>query len=99
MVNGMCGAPIVGCDTGLIQGFVNLGSGYYSRCATLDDLIAEGWAMVWDVKPNFCLGLVGYSWDTSILRSIQNEEFATMGGVNAAVYARGVSSEDMILIR
>lgn len=46
MVNGMCGAPIVGCDTGLIQGFVNLGSGYYSRCATLDDLIAEGWAMV-----------------------------------------------------
>ncbi|MCJ1347970.1 hypothetical protein MMC31_006200 [Peltigera leucophlebia] len=46
MVDGMCGAPIVGCDTGHVQGFFHLGSGYYSRCATLDDLITEGWAMV-----------------------------------------------------
>lgn len=42
----MCGAPVVGCDTGQVQGFFHLGSGYYARCATLDDLVAEGWALV-----------------------------------------------------
>lgn len=46
MVDGMCGAPIVGCETGHVLGFFHLGSGCHARCATLDDLIAEGWAMV-----------------------------------------------------
>lgn len=46
MVDGMCGAPIVCCDTGQVQGFFHLGSGYYARCSTLDNLVAEGWALV-----------------------------------------------------
>ncbi len=46
MVAGMCGAPIVGCETGDVQGFFHLGNGCHARCATLDDLIAEGWALV-----------------------------------------------------
>lgn len=46
MVDGMCGAPIVGCDTGDVLGFFHLGNGSYARSATLDDLIAEGWAVV-----------------------------------------------------
>ena len=46
MVDGISGAPIVGCNTGQVQGFFHLGSGYYALCATLDDLVAEGWALV-----------------------------------------------------
>ena len=41
MLDGMCGAPIVDCDTSHVQGFFHPGSGYYPRCATLYDLIAE----------------------------------------------------------
>lgn len=40
------GAPVVGCDTGHVQCFFPIASGYIARCATLDDLRAEGWAMV-----------------------------------------------------
>lgn len=46
MVDGMCGAPNVGCETGDVLGFFHLGNGSYARSAALDDLIAEGWAVV-----------------------------------------------------
>jgi hypothetical protein len=46
IINSMCGAPIVGCDHGELNGFFHLGSGHFAQYATLDDLIAEGWAIV-----------------------------------------------------
>ncbi|ELR07047.1 hypothetical protein VC83_03350 [Pseudogymnoascus destructans] len=41
--DGMCGAPIVDCKTGGVQGFFHLSDGLNCYAAHLDDLVAEGW--------------------------------------------------------
>jgi hypothetical protein len=46
IVAGMCGAPVVACKGGAVQGFFHLSDGHHAQCATLDDLTAEGWAIV-----------------------------------------------------
>lgn len=43
---GVCGAPIVDCDTGGVGGFFHLFDGTNSLTAHLDDLVAEGWQVV-----------------------------------------------------
>ncbi|KFY47121.1 hypothetical protein V494_00165 [Pseudogymnoascus sp. VKM F-4513 (FW-928)] len=40
---GMCGAPIVECETGGVAGFFHLSDGFNCLAAQLDDLVAEGW--------------------------------------------------------
>ncbi|TVY39746.1 hypothetical protein LOCC1_G005486 [Lachnellula occidentalis] len=42
---GMCGAPIVQCDTGGVGGFFHLSDGLTCITAHLDDLVAEGWKL------------------------------------------------------
>lgn len=46
LIDGLCGAPIVGIDSGDVVGFFHLAAGDYAHCAALDDLIAEGWTVV-----------------------------------------------------
>lgn len=46
LLDGLCGAPIVGIDTGNVAGFFHLAAGDYAQSAALDDLIAEGWGVV-----------------------------------------------------
>jgi hypothetical protein len=41
--DGLCGAPFVGEGTGNVAGFFHLANGDWAVCATLDDLVAEGW--------------------------------------------------------
>ncbi|KAI2731885.1 hypothetical protein CBS147332_1024 [Penicillium roqueforti] len=43
IAKGICGAPIVSCDTGGVTGFFHLFDGMNCLSATLDDLVAEGW--------------------------------------------------------
>ncbi|KAJ5723363.1 hypothetical protein N7488_001398 [Penicillium malachiteum] len=43
---GICGAPIVQCETGEVVGFFHLSDGMNCLTADLDDLIAEGWQVV-----------------------------------------------------
>ncbi|CAG7990596.1 unnamed protein product [Penicillium salamii] len=43
---GICGAPIVQCQTGEVGGFFHLSDGTNCLSADLDDLIAEGWQVV-----------------------------------------------------
>ena len=45
LADGMCGAPIVECDTGAVAGFFHLANGDHAVSAGLDDLIAEGWSI------------------------------------------------------
>lgn len=45
LIDGMCGAPFVECDTGAVAGFFHLANGDHAVCATVDDLIAEGWSI------------------------------------------------------
>ncbi|KAL5324693.1 hypothetical protein ACEPPN_009241 [Leptodophora sp. 'Broadleaf-Isolate-01'] len=42
---GMCGAPIVQCETGGVCGFFHLSDGLNCFTAHLDDLVAEGWQL------------------------------------------------------
>jgi hypothetical protein len=42
---GMCGAPIVQCETGGVGGFFHLSDGLNCLTAPLDDLVAEGWKL------------------------------------------------------
>jgi hypothetical protein len=42
---GMCGAPIVQCETGGVGGFFHLSDGLNCFTAHLDDLVAEGWQL------------------------------------------------------
>jgi hypothetical protein len=42
---GMCGAPIVQCETGGVGGFFHLSDGLNCFAAHLDDLVAEGWQL------------------------------------------------------
>jgi hypothetical protein len=42
---GMCGAPIVQCETGGVGGFFHLSNGLNCFTAHLDDLVAEGWQL------------------------------------------------------
>ncbi|CAG8139262.1 unnamed protein product [Penicillium salamii] len=44
--DGVCGAPMVDVDSGGVAGFFHLFNGFFATCATLDDLIAEGWGLV-----------------------------------------------------
>ena len=43
---GVCGAPIVKCETGGVSGFFHLFDGTNCLTAHLDDLVAEGWQVV-----------------------------------------------------
>ncbi|KAH8682817.1 hypothetical protein BGZ60DRAFT_398780 [Tricladium varicosporioides] len=43
--DGMCGAPIVQCETGGVGGFFHLSDGLNCFTAHLDDFIAEGWQL------------------------------------------------------
>jgi hypothetical protein len=43
---GICGAPIVECETGGVTGFFHLSDGTNCLSVHLDDLIAEGWQVV-----------------------------------------------------
>ncbi|RDW60715.1 hypothetical protein BP6252_12098 [Coleophoma cylindrospora] len=43
--NGMCGAPIVQCESGGVAGFFHLSDGTNCFTAHLDDLVAEGWQL------------------------------------------------------
>ncbi|PKX90721.1 uncharacterized protein P174DRAFT_376226 [Aspergillus novofumigatus IBT 16806] len=43
---GICGAPIVGCESGGVTGFFHLSDGTNCLSVHLDDLIAEGWQVV-----------------------------------------------------
>lgn len=43
--DGMCGAPIIRCETGGVGGFFHLSDGLNCFSAHLDDLIAEGWQL------------------------------------------------------
>jgi hypothetical protein len=43
--DGMCGAPIVRCETGGVGGFFHLSDGLNCFTAHLDDLVAEGWQL------------------------------------------------------
>lgn len=45
IADGMCGAPIVECETGGVAGFFHMSDGFNCRSAHLDDLIAEGWQL------------------------------------------------------
>lgn len=45
-MDGIRGAPIVEEYSGLVAGFFHLGAGDWAECATLDDLVAEGWKVV-----------------------------------------------------
>lgn len=42
---GMCGAPVVECETGGVAGFFHLSGGFNCLAAQLDDLVAEGWQL------------------------------------------------------
>ncbi|KAJ9487233.1 hypothetical protein VN97_g6072 [Penicillium thymicola] len=44
--DGVCGAPIVDIESGGVSGFFHLSDGIFAFSATLDDLVAEGWALV-----------------------------------------------------
>jgi hypothetical protein len=46
LLDGLCGAPMVGVETGDVAGFFHLASGDYAECAALDDMIAQGWSIV-----------------------------------------------------
>ena len=42
-MDGLCGAPFVEEETGNVAGFFHLANGDWAECATMDDLVAEGW--------------------------------------------------------
>lgn len=46
LLEGICGAPLVEEETGLVAGFFHLAAGDWAECAALDDLVAEGWEVV-----------------------------------------------------
>lgn len=46
LIDGLCGAPMVGVNTGNIAGFFHLAAGDFAISAALDDLVAEGWGVV-----------------------------------------------------
>ncbi len=46
LLDGLCGAPVVGVETGDVAGFFHLASGDYAECAALDEMIAQGWSIV-----------------------------------------------------
>ncbi|KFY21184.1 hypothetical protein V491_03097 [Pseudogymnoascus sp. VKM F-3775] len=46
MIYGLCGAPFVEERTGNVAGFFHLANGDWAECATLDDLVAEGYDVV-----------------------------------------------------
>ncbi|KOS42617.1 hypothetical protein ACN38_g6477 [Penicillium nordicum] len=46
VLDGICGAPLVEEESGLVGGFFHLAAGEWAECAALDDLIAEGWEVV-----------------------------------------------------
>jgi hypothetical protein len=43
LMDGLCGAPFVEVETGNVAGFFHLANGDWAECATLDDVVAEGW--------------------------------------------------------
>jgi hypothetical protein len=46
LIDGLCGAPMVGVDTGNVAGFFHMAAGDFAISAALDDLVAEGWGVV-----------------------------------------------------
>jgi hypothetical protein len=43
LMEGLCGAPFVEAETGIVAGFFHLANGDWAECAAMDDLVAEGW--------------------------------------------------------
>jgi hypothetical protein len=47
LLDRLCGAPIVGVDSGDVAGFFHLAAVKFAFSAAMDDLVAEGWGVVW----------------------------------------------------
>lgn len=55
MSDGVCGAPIVDCKTGGVGGFFHSTDGGFAFFATINDLVAEGWQIAFDLFRIFWL--------------------------------------------